>query len=508
MSMLQKLFKTVLFFLLCFIFVSNVALSDLDSNTEIENSLQHLSKDIDKVLKTSTLNHASFGIQIISIDSGETIYERNSDLPLNPASNTKLITSAAALVRLTPQYRFKTSVYTNAALTKGKLEGNLYLEGGGDPLLSYDDLLALAQEVYNTGIRSVEGDILGDDSFFDGEREFSGWHDFTNAYSGKLGALSLNGNAVSLVIKPSRKTGVAPHVTMDPPTSYIHLKNKAVTRTSKNKVYASFLPPEDELQESPPEETLIIQGKVSRKSKYGVFANVNVNNPTLFTTTAFKNALERLGITIQGTVTYGVVPRRSKRIARHLSAPLATIIWASNKSSDNFVAEQLLKTLGAEELDAPGSTAKGLFVIQEFFKETLEIPPDAYVLENGSGLSRNNRLRPEQIVKLLTYMYEDFEVRSEYLASLAIAGIDGTLERRLRNTQAEGRLRAKTGAIRKVSCLSGYAVSRDNEIFAFSMMMNDYKSGGYAIKKIQNQIGLLLTEFYRSSYNARVDVSN
>ena len=125
------------------------------------------------------------------------------------------------------------------------------------------------------------------------------------------------------------------------------------------------------------------------------------------------------------------------------------------------------------------------------------------MLENGSGLSRQNRLSAQHIVTLLAHMYENFEVRSEYLASLAIAGVDGTLRRRLQDTQAERRLRAKTGALREVSCLSGYAASKDNEVFAFSILVNGYDSGGYAVQKIQNKIGLLLTEFYRPTYNAQ-----
>ncbi len=474
-------------------------MSDLDGNTEIQDSMQKLSSGIDSLLQSSALHNAAVGIQIFSLDYHEIVYERNPGLPLNPASNTKLITSAAALVTLTPQYRFTTTASSNASLKRGTLHGDLYMKGGGDPVLSYEDLLALAQNVYSAGIRTITGDIVGDDSFFDEERKFSGWHDFTNAYSGKLGALSLNGNAVNLVIKPAETPGHAPIVTMEPPTSYVRLNNNAVTRTTKNRVYASFSNPESEASA---EETLVLKGRVSRKATYGIYSKVIVNNPTLFTTTAFKDALEQIGITVQGDVAAGTVPGRSRRIARHTSDPLSRIVWESNKSSDNFVAEQLLKTLGAETSGEPGSTENGLRAIQDFLEE-LDILPDTYILENGSGLSRKNRLCPEQLVRLLTYMYQSFHVRSEFLASLAIAGVDGTLRRRMQNTQAEGRLRAKTGAIRQVSCLSGYAASRENEVFAFSIMVNDYTSGGYAVKKVQNEIGELLTEFYRPLYSAR-----
>jgi D-alanyl-D-alanine carboxypeptidase/D-alanyl-D-alanine-endopeptidase (penicillin-binding protein 4) len=501
--MLRKSYKTSLSVVVCFTLLFIAPVSELNGNTEGEDSITRLEKSITRLLQNSTLKDASIGIQIVSLNSGEVVYEYNPDLSLNPASNTKLITSAVALVRLKPEYQFTTSVYTNARLQNGILSGDLYLRGGGDPLLSYEGLLFLAQEVYNAGIRIITGNIVGDDSFFDDEWEFSGWHDFEGVYSGKISALSLSNNIVKLMITPSHRSGVAPQVILDPPTSYMQITNKAVTLSStKNRVYASFLKPDSSLAEASSQEKLVVHGKISSKTRYGVPVYVHVKNPSLFTTTTFKDALEQIGIKVEGSPALGNVAKKSRRIALYRSDPLSYIISDANKTSNNFVAEQLLKTLGAELVGIPGTTEKGLQVIQEFLAE-LNIPPDRYVLENGSGLSRNNRLTAEQIVTLLSYMYEKFEVRAEYLASLAVAGVDGTLQRRLRDTQAERRLRAKTGAIRSVSCLSGYAASKDNEIFAFSIMINGYKSGGYAVKKIQNQIGLLLTEFYRPTYNAR-----
>ena len=476
---------SVLFF--CVIFPKNLT-------AENTASLRQLQHKIDHLLNSSALRNASVGIQIVSLNTGEVVYERNADLGLNPASNTKLITSATALVKLSPEYRYRTRVYAEGSVRDGVLQGNIYLKGTGDPTFAYEGLLRLAQDVYNLGIRSIDGDVIGDDTFFDDEREFSGWHDFKQVYSSKISALSLNKNSVTLRIKPAHRSGLAPQVILEPPTSYITIKNKAVTLGS-NRVYASFLPSEQSTQE----ETLIVQGKVSAKSSYGVSAAVHVNNPSLFATTSFKNALEQIGITVSGKVALGAVSKKSSLLATYESEPLSSIIAEANKASDNFVAEQLLKTLGAEEFGAPGTTQKGIQAIQAFLAE-LDIPQDAYVLENGSGLSRNNRVSPQQLVTLLRYMHDDFAVRSEYLASLAIAGVDGTLQRRMRD--AERRLRAKTGAINSVSCLSGYAASQDNEIFAFSIMMNGYKSGGYEVKKVQNQIGLLLTDFYRPEYKA------
>lgn len=496
--MKQKLFGRLLLVFFCCALVFVIPVSESDGNPKIEESITRLTKNIGKILNTSILKNSLIGIQIVSVDSGEVVYEKNSEMSLNPASNTKLVTSAAALVRLKPEYQFTTAVYTNARLRNGVLSGDVYIRGGGDPSLSYEGLLSLAQDVYNAGIRTIAGNIVGDATFLDDEREFSGWHDFERAYSGRISALSVNYNAVHLMVKPSSRSGVAPQIILNPPTSYVKIKNKAVTISSRNSIYATFANADESLTE----ETLLVQGKISPKSRYGVSAYIYVNNPALFTTVTFKDALEQVGVTVEGTATLGEVPQKSRRLGIYLSDSLSRITCDSNKISNNFVAEQILKVLGAEMLGTPGTTEKGLQVVREFLEE-LDIPAGSYVLENGSGLSRNNRLSPAQIVTVLNSMYENFEVRSEFLASLAIAGVDGTLRRRLQDTQAERRLRAKTGALRAVSCISGYAASKDNEVFAFSIMMNDYKSGGYAVKKIQNNLAVLLTEFYRPTYNAR-----
>ena len=255
MRILQRSYSTLICFFISFFLTCTITVSELDSNTETENALDHLNKKINSVLKTSILKNALIGIQIVLLNSGEVVYEHNPELALNPASNTKLITSAAALVKLTPQYRFQTRVYRKAKVSKGTLQGDLYLQGRGDPLLSYEVLLSLAQDVYTSGIRKITGDIVGDDSYFDDEREFSGWHDFSRSYSGKISALSLHKNSVRLLIKPASRSGVAPQVILDPPSSYIQLKNKAVTLSS-NKVYASFVPSKDD--EIATEETLLV----------------------------------------------------------------------------------------------------------------------------------------------------------------------------------------------------------------------------------------------------------
>lgn len=485
---MKTFFRSAIWFIALYF----IPVAGLDGNTEADDSLGRLRQQINSLLNTAILKKASIGIRIVSVDLKDVLYEHNAEMSLNPASNTKLITSATALVKLTPQYQFTTTVYTAARLKDGRLDGDVYLKGGGDPTLLYEHLLQLAQELHNLGIRTIAGNVVGDDTFFDDEREFSGWQEFSTAYSGRISALSLQQNAVNVTVKSASRSGGTPQILLNPPTSYLHVKSTGVKRSGKNSKEMSWSDNDS--------ETVVVRAKTSKKARAGISVYVSIKNPSLFTTTTFKDALEQIGVRVEGNALSGKVPAKSVPIAVHYSEPLSSIVCASNKSSSNFVAEQILKTVGAEIVGAPGSTEKGLSVVQGFLAE-LGIAPQSYILENGSGLSRNNRLSPAQIVRVLSYMYENFGVRAEFMASLAIAGVDGTLERRMKDTQAERNLRAKTGAINQVSCLSGYAASKNNEVFAFSIMMNDYRSGGYVMKNIQNRIGLLLTEFSRPPYN-------
>lgn len=480
----------VILFIILIVYVG-IFSSNIDGKSEIPDTLKELRESIDRILQDKILKNVSIGIQIIFQDSGEVIYEFGADQLLNPASNTKLITSAVALARLKPEYRFKTAVYIDKTSHNGTTQ-NIYLKGFGDPDLSSENLWVIAKDILNEGITQVEGDILADDSFFDNQTVVKGWENFTSPASVGVSALSVNENIIKLFIKPGPKPGLPPFVATDPPSSYLRLTNQALTLAARSKISASYSQQEGDGE-------IIVKGRISKKTRR-LYSEIRVDDPALYTAGVFKRVLEDLGIKVLGTVRKGVVPSKARLLVLHHSQPLSVILNNSNKLSDNFVTEQILKVLGAEVKGVPGSTEKGIEVIREFLRDEIGISSENYILENGSGLSRKNRVSPKQIVKLLRYMYDNLEVKSEYLTSLAIAGVDGTMRRRLRDTFAERRLRAKTGALRGVSCLSGYAFTRDNEVITFSIMVNDYQTGGYPMKQIQNQIGLLLTEFQRIKY--------
>ena len=216
-----------------------------------------------------------------------------------------------------------------------------------------------------------------------------------------------------------------------------------------------------------------------------------------------KTILMQKGINIGGQVTTGKVPSDARSIAKHLSPPLADIIKLMNKPSDNWIAEMLFKAIGAEVKGEPGTWKKGRETVDEFLGEIMEELP-AHRFVDGSGLSRYNLLNAELLTKLLIYMYHNFELMPEYMASLPIAGVDGTLKNRMQGMYAEKVLRAKTGTLSGVSALSGYTKTADGEVFAFGILISHYVGSATTARGIQDKIGNLLTLFSRqSSVDAR-----
>ena len=209
-----------------------------------------------------------------------------------------------------------------------------------------------------------------------------------------------------------------------------------------------------------------------------------------------KTILMQKGINIGGQVTTGKVPSDARSIVKHLSPPLADIIKLMNKPSDNWIAEMLFKAIGAEVKGEPGTWKKGRETVDEFLGEIMkELPAHRFV--DGSGLSRYNLLNAELLTKLLIYMYHNFELMPEYMASLPIAGVDGTLKNRMQGMYAEKVLRAKTGTLSGVSALSGYTKTADGEVFAFGILISHYVGSATTARGIQDKIGDFITQFSR-----------
>jgi D-alanyl-D-alanine carboxypeptidase/D-alanyl-D-alanine-endopeptidase (penicillin-binding protein 4) len=460
-----------------------------------------LTNKIDAIIQNRCLADAKIGIKIVSLKTGETIYERDSGELLIPASNMKLITSAAALTRLKPNYKFKTTVSYDGTIDGNILNGNLYVKGYGDPKLVTEELLLIVREIRNSGIDEISGDIIADESFFDSERTGNGWNlndDNSRAYNARIGALSLNFNTITVYVDSAESHRERPKVVTNPPTSFVEVINNAVT--NRRRVGTTITV--DRIEDGGGDK-IIVKGEVTAGKKRMHYYR-NISNPPLYTATVFKEFLEREGISIKGNIKIGIQPEGVEEFLDHESVPLSIIVRDLNKISNNFIAEQILKTMGAEIKGAPGTAEKGLSVIEEYLNE-IGIQKGAYTIADGSGLSRFNRLTPSQIVKVLESMYDDFRFQSEYISSLSVMGIDGSLKERMNGSGSQEMVRGKTGTLDDVSAISGYAAcvkcnSCENcslnrgEIFAFSIIMNDFRCNIGKVWDIQNQIISALTD--------------
>ncbi len=458
-----------------------------------QEPILRLQEAIRRISATPCLREGSVGLKVISLSYGETLVALNAEQQFIPASNVKLFTAAAALEKLHPDYTFLTQLLTEGKRKEETLEGNLYVKGFGDPLLVSEELWIMAEELWNTGIRIVEGDIVGDDSFFAGPERGTGWSDPTSprAYNAKSGALSLNFNTIAVQISPGHRTGAPVQIALSPPTSYISLTNRAKTTAGR----ATALTVERIALKNG--DRIVVSGILGVEASPQTFYR-NISHPALFTTTVLREFLERYGIRIRGKVREGETPPHASLVVTHRSKPLSQILLGLNKFSNNFIAEQILKTLGAEEKGPPGSFEKGLIVVEETLA-TLGLARGTYTLKDGSGLSRFNRITPSQMVSLLETMYHRFSGGAEYIASLAIMGVDGSVADRLQQTPAQRRMRVKTGSLSGVNALSGYVETVEGEILAFALFMNQFSCGFYDAQALQDQIALLLVNFSRHS---------
>ncbi|MGD8277331.1 MAG: D-alanyl-D-alanine carboxypeptidase/D-alanyl-D-alanine-endopeptidase [Gemmatimonadota bacterium] len=469
-----------------------------------------LHDDLERILRGARLTGAGMGMVVVSLDHGDTLFAQNPDEPLAPASNMKLYTTAAALHYLGPSFRFNTYLLANGSVGAGVLEGDLVLYGTGDPTLSERFGSRVLEEFADTlvvrGIREIHGDVVGDASYFGGSGVGVGWNpDYSNAtYAAPASALSFAENVALLEIRPADGSG-RPEVRLVPGGDGIELINRVSTVSSgRSSVW---------LARNGYEGPVTLHGRVSRRS--GTWRRwVPVSDPPLFAAGALKEALESRGIVIHGGVraVHGAAnspvdggslftPSASggsselRVLAVHTSPPLIDVLEVVNKKSHNFMAEQVLRTVG-RMVAGDGSIGGGMAALDRFGRDVLGLADTALSVYDGSGLSPLNRITPGGTVRLLEFAAAS-PFWQAFLATLPEAGSRSGL-RRMYRTPAAGRLWAKTGTIRDVSALSGYVQSQGGEWLAFSIVNNNARSAGRA-KAVEDRIGARLAAFDREA---------
>jgi D-alanyl-D-alanine carboxypeptidase/D-alanyl-D-alanine-endopeptidase (penicillin-binding protein 4) len=452
-----------------------------------------LKDQIDAALNDSSLGAAKIGIAVEEVDSGKLLYERNDAGLFNAASNVKLFTTAAALAILGPEYRWKTVIYAESPPSGGELKGKLYIKGHGDPSLVVEDLWKMVSDVYAGGLRKVTGDLAVDDSFFDAVRVGPGFEQKNEdaPFRAPNGALSLNYNAVGVHVYPGAEEAAPARVILDPQTPYFTIVNEARTVAGGRTLITV------ESHETVDHTEIIVRGRI-RTGDPGQVQLRRVAHPDLYAAYAFRELLSRRGIKVSGNVVREAAPTTAKALSAHYSQPLGVVVRDVNKHSNNFMAEQILKTLGAETGGRPGTWPKGLDAVAGFL-ERLGINRDKYKMTNGSGLYASNLFSPLQLVTLLRVAYKDFRFAADFIGSLALAGADGTVSHRMEGGLAERYVRAKTGTLAGVSCLAGYAGAPGHPPLAFAIFMNDVpEPSTQKARKAQDAIAEALVAFLLS----------
>lgn len=465
------------------------------------STVSELWEQLDDIFNDSNFKNSFWGVVIQSLVTGEYFYKTNEDKLLIPASNLKLFTTSSALILLGPEYKYKTNIYTNGRVDGSALMGDFVVRGRGDPTFSgrfhdgnmFKVFESWADTLLNMGIDEIRGNIIGDDNLFEDRGLGNGWEWDYESYwfAAPTGALSFNDNCVDMNIVPT-EPGKMAKVNLSPNTKYVILINNV--KTVKNDSLTSI-----DFYRERGTNVITVSGTIKHNTEsYKTY--VTVNNPTQYFAVVLKDVFEKKGISVKGypididDLPDGVDYSKYKLLFTTTSPPLKDIIKVINKNSQNLYAEQLLKTIGLEKGNY-GSVENGLKFERNVLQE-MGINPDNTSIVDGSGLSHSNLVTPMQIVSVLNYMHKSQNFLP-FFNSLPIAGVDGSLANRMKNTKAENKIRAKTGFIGSVRSLSGYAFTADNEPVAFSIIANNFLVPTKLADNVQDLVCLRLSNFKR-----------
>ncbi len=464
-----------------------------DTRSENDNQSQTLRNSLEQIVNTPIVRNGDAGILIWDIRSDRAIFEYQPDKSLIPASNMKVFTTAAALGILGPEFEFTSEVYIDGTIQGTTLTGDLILYGGGDPFFVPEELWKLAKSVRNSGITRIDGNLIIDESFFDNLRiPDSDWERIKMPlwYNAPTGALAFNFNTVTVMVSPGKAPGDPLLVNTDPASSYFKVQNDAITGKPKSANNLVLL-----MNETDDICTISLKGKLPKDYHTQEYFR-HIENSGYYCGISFVDYLMQNGVTITGKVKTGIKPEKVKHLVSQESAPLASILRDAMKFSNNFMMEQTLKTLGAIQSAPPGSTASGIQAATEFFTKTAGLNMQGFEMSDGSGLSRNNHVSARQMTDLFRYILGESTFGPEFMNCLPVAGIDGTLRRRLKNDDRCRLVRAKTGLVDNVSCLSGVVDGRNGNGLIFSILMNKTQNRHGDAKKTQDNIIRALLNYW------------
>lgn len=473
------------------------------------NPVIELQNDISSLIKNPEFYNSHIGISVFSVKYADYLIQFNANKNFIPASNQKLITSAAALNYLGDDFYYTTKIYLDGELKEnGEFNGNIIIRGSGDPTLSryfynnpdevIDNWIKILDSV---GIKAIQGNIIGDDRYFDNQYYGKGWawDDMLYPFSSQVNAISFNDNKLDFTIFQGDSAGETTNVSVYPENTYIRIINNIKTGSTEDITKIS-------IQREFGTNLLELNGVIafdSTKNNYETIS-ATIDNPTLFLLNIFREKLDKHQIRFRGAlldiddIDLKIDYTKLESVIEHHSPELSEIIKVINKNSHNLASEILLKTI-AKETTGSGDFENGILKIEEYLKQ-IGINTNSIYIVDGSGLSRMNLISPNNLITLLNKIYLS-ENRDIFLSSLAMPGEEGTLERRLKNSLAEKSVYAKTGSMNNVSTISGYIKTIDNEYLAFSIMMQNYSLPNSMARNLQDLIIMRLSSFSRGKKN-------
>jgi len=465
-----------------------------------------LTRMIDSMVKAPEFRTALWGVLIVDPEARDTLYVHNAAKLFIPASNQKLVSSSVMLEQLGPEFRFRTTIAAHGTIANGTLDGDLAVIGRGDPTMSdrmmkgdaMTALRAIADSLSQRGIRRITGNVVAVGDAFPGPVRGAAWpwDGLNGASFAGVDELLFNEGLSILRVRPGANVGDLGVVETRPARTFPNVRVLATTvardtnaasapgRGGRGGTGTRVSAYHDTLTSA-----VIVRGQIA----VGDSATITLpqHDPNTAFVAALTEAMAERGITVDRQATTGTEDPRVDSLFTVLSVPLKEIMPAIMKPSQNQIAEVFLRTLGLERAGV-GTADSGRRVVERQF-DAWQIPRDAFVIRDGSGLSRSDLISPEAIVSILEAMRRspNFAV---FYESLPIAGVDGTIRTRMRDTPAQGNLRAKTGTLSMVRSLSGYVRTADGRLLEFSMLCNNWTTPQAAVDRVQDAVGAALAQ--------------